>query len=201
MTVIVWLRNSARGARLGLVCAACLGVAVGTLAVGAPAGGAPAGRTLAGGTPAGDTPAAEEETARPSNSGGVVCPSSNPPITPSGSAGKPAKVTAGVGAMQSTPVGARFPIRLAVTVTDAEKDPVPGALVTFSAPARGPSGRFATRGRRRHSVTVKTDACGVAVAPAFTANDEQGGYIVKASVEHVRPAAFALVNAGPGQQP
>ena len=62
-----------------------------------------------------------------------------------GLAGTPAKITAGVGAVQSTRVGARFPIRLAVTVTDAEKNPVPDALVTFSAPVRGPSGRFATR--------------------------------------------------------
>jgi hypothetical protein len=123
--------------------------------------------------------------------------------TPAGLAGAPAKIIAGVGAVQSARVGASFPIRLAVTVTDAEKHPVPGALVTFSAPVRGPSGRFATRSRRsrRRSVEVQTNACGIALAPAFIANGEQGGYIVKASVERVRPAAFALVNAGPGQRP
>jgi hypothetical protein len=128
-----------------------------------------------------------------------------------GLAGTPAKITAGVGATQSTRVGAGFPIRLAVTVTDAEKNPVQGAPVTFTAPARGPSGRFTTRTQKSNdsrprvahlrSVTIMTDACGVAVAPAFTANDEQGGYIVTAAVKHVGPAAFALVNAGPGQQP
>lgn len=120
-----------------------------------------------------------------------------------GLAGTPIKIVAGVGAIQSARTGTSFPIRLAVTVTDAEKNPVPDTLVTFSAPGRGPSGRFATRARRsrRNSVEVKTGACGIAVAPAFVANGEQGGYIVKASVEHVRPAAFALVNAGPGQQP
>ncbi len=129
-------------------------------------------------------------------------------------AGEPAKLTAGVGSTQSTPVGARFPIRLAVTVTDAEGNPVPGVPVVFSAPRAGASGRFAgppsigrahdlrhPRGRVAdpHTADVKTSACGIAVAPAFTANDTRGGYIVKASVEHARPAAFALVNVAPEQ--
>ncbi|MGD0452981.1 MAG: hypothetical protein ABSB69_05235 [Solirubrobacteraceae bacterium] len=132
-------------------------------------------------------------------------------LTPASPAGAPIRVMAGVGAFQSTPAGTSFPLRLAVTVTDAEKDPVPGAPVTFTAPARGPSGRFTTRTQNskksgsqiRHArrVTITTDACGIAVAPAFTANRRAGGYIVTASVEHVRPAAFALVNAAPGQQP
>jgi len=122
-------------------------------------------------------------------------------------AGKPTKLTAGVAAMQSAPAGTRFPIRLAVTVTDAEKNPAPGALVTFAAPAGGPSGRFTTRSHGSHdlhsrtlhprTVKVKSDACGIAVAPVFTADRQQGGYIVRASVKHVRPAAFALVNEGP----
>jgi len=43
-------------------------------------------------------------------------------------------------------------------------------------------------------VKVRSGACGIAVAPAFAANDTQGGYIVEATVEHVRPVAFALVN-------
>ena len=122
------------------------------------------------------------------------------------SAGEPVKLTAGVGSTQSTPAGTPFPIRLAVTVTDAEGNPVPGALTTFSAPLAGASGRFAvhTRGTHHrarvthlHTVRVKANACGIAVAPAFTANDRQGGYIVKATLEHVRPAAFALVNEAP----
>jgi hypothetical protein len=122
-------------------------------------------------------------------------------------AGKPAKLTPGAGSMQSTPAGTPFPIRLAVTVTDAQKNPVPGTPVMFSAPTAGASGRFTVhspgphhhRGRVSHShtVKVKTNACGIAVAPAFTANDTQGGYIVKASVKPARPAAFALVNEAP----
>jgi hypothetical protein len=109
---------------------------------------------------------------------------------PTGLAGEPAKLTAGLGATQSARVGTRFEIDFAVTVTDAEKNPVAGALVTFTAPYRGASGSFAA-GRRR--VEVRTDACGVALAPAFTANRRRGGYIVVASAGRVR-TAFALVN-------
>jgi hypothetical protein len=123
------------------------------------------------------------------------------------SAGEPVRLTAGVGSTQSTRTGVRFPIRLAVTVTDAEGNPVPGALTTFSAPLAGASGRFTVHSRspyhrarvsHPHTVKVETNACGIAVAPAFTANDRQGGYIVKATLAHVRPAAFALVNVAPG---
>ncbi len=119
-------------------------------------------------------------------------------------AGAPAKLTPGVGETQSARVGARFPVSLAVTVTDAQGNRVPDALVSFTAPAAGASGRFtvrvASRSRRRgrtrqtRVASVRTNACGVAVAPAFTANREPGGYIVKASAGHARAAAFALVN-------
>jgi hypothetical protein len=193
---IAWFRRRAGWARDGLA------VAVGAVAVLGAFAGAP-------------LPAAAGESATPGGSGAsggsgaTLCPSPSPPNTLTVIAGTPAKITAGVGATQSTRVGAGFPIRLAVTVTDAEKNPVPGAPVTFTAPARGPSGRFTTRTPTKHSrprvsrhrsVTIVTDACGIAVAPAFVANNEQGGYIVKANVEHVRPAAFALVNTGAGQQ-
>jgi protocatechuate 3,4-dioxygenase beta subunit len=117
-------------------------------------------------------------------------------------AGKLTKLTTGVGSTQSTLAGTPFPIRLAVTVTDAEKNPVPGAFVTFSAPPAG--GRFTlhSHGSRHHSadvsyahtVKVKTSACGIAVAPPFTASSQPGGYIVKATAGHARAAAFALVN-------
>ncbi len=123
-------------------------------------------------------------------------------------AGRPAKLTPGVGATQSARVGTRFPVGLAVTVTDAQGNRVPHRLVSFAAPAAGPSGRFATRSasraRRRSArarqtsvARVRTNACGVAVAPPFTADGEPGGYIVKASVAHARAAAFALVNEAP----
>ncbi len=135
---------------------------------------------------------------------GVWCPTlhKRAPL----SAGEPVTLTPGVGSTQSTQAGTEFSLRLAVTATDAEGNPVPGVSVTFSAPAAGASGRFTTSSRGSHgrsrvsrlrTVRVKTSACGIAVAPVFTANHVRGGYIVKASVEHVRPAAFALVNEAP----
>jgi hypothetical protein len=120
-------------------------------------------------------------------------------------AGKPAKLAPGVGATQSTPAGARFAIGLAVTVTDADGNRVPDALVSFKAPTRGPSGRFATRSRSRRrelsEVKVRANACGIALAPPFTAGHQQGGYVVEARSGHARAAAFALVNEAPGRQP
>ncbi|HTU78488.1 MAG TPA: hypothetical protein VMF09_06990 [Solirubrobacteraceae bacterium] len=123
-------------------------------------------------------------------------------------AGAPAKLTPGVGETQSARVGARFPVSLAVTVTDPQGNRVPGALVSFAAPIAGPGGHFTTRvasrshrrSARAHQTRVarvRTNACGVAVAPAYTANAEPGGYVVKASAGHARAAAFALVNEAP----
>ena len=105
--------------------------------------------------------------------------------------GAAATVTTGAATGETATVGAAFPVRPAVTVTDAKGNAVAGALVTFSAPSRGASGRFAHHGR---TVVVKTDAHGVAVAPAFVANRVAGGYALRASVRGARPAAFALVN-------
>ena len=112
-------------------------------------------------------------------------------------AGKPASISAGAAATEATAVGTRYPIRLAVTVT---ANPVAGVLVTFAAPARGPSGRFG-HGRSRAD-QVRTNAAGIAVAPALVANHKPGGYVVTATVEgSARAAAFALVNQPPGQTP
>jgi protocatechuate 3,4-dioxygenase beta subunit len=105
-------------------------------------------------------------------------------------AGTPATITAGGASGQSTPAGTRFPIRLAVTVSDTNDNPVSGAPVTFTAPTRGPSGRFTGGGR---IVRVRTNDKGVAIASALTANQRPGGYVVTASVGGQR-AAFALVN-------
>ena len=86
--------------------------------------------------------------------------------------------------------------------------PVAGTPIKFTAPVAGASGRFTVPARDPHhdrarfshpyTVEVPTDACGIAVAPVFTANHIDGGYIVEATVEHVRPAAFALVNEAGG---
>jgi hypothetical protein len=112
-------------------------------------------------------------------------------------AGKPQTIATGAADGTSTSVGARLPIRLAVTVTDENGNPVPGALVRFTAPDHGPGGHFAIRAHATHSAgrtaRVRTNAKGIAIAPPFTANHIAGGYAVGARTGS-RQAAFALVN-------
>jgi hypothetical protein len=76
-------------------------------------------------------------------------------------------------------------------VSDAHGNKVRGARVTFTAPSSGPGGRFPGG---RIQVTVRTNSSGIAIAPPCTANGQSGGYIVTATVNGVRPVAFALVN-------
>ena len=108
-------------------------------------------------------------------------------------AGQPASMTAGAASGEATRIGTRFPIPLAVTVTDADENPVAGVVVIFAAPARGPSGRFGSRAGAGRTVRVKTNSKGIAVAPAFTANDKPGGYVATARAGGLH-AAFALIN-------
>ncbi len=103
------------------------------------------------------------------------------PLHAQNRAGEPAAITAGIAAAEATQAGTRFVIALAVTVTDALGNKIPGALVTFTAPASGPSGSFATTTHPR-TVTVRTDSGGVAVAPPFIADAQPGGYVVIARV-------------------
>src|SRR5260221_1192164 len=111
-------------------------------------------------------------------------------------AGTPASITVGAASGESTIVKTRFPVPLAVTVTDRNGNPVVGQVVVFSTPARGPSGHFA---KRSHRIRVETNRNGVAVAPPFTANGKVGGFAVTARVEGTSPrAAFALINKARG---
>jgi len=104
-------------------------------------------------------------------------------------AGPPASMTAGAASGQATPVGTGFPIPLAVTVNDADGNAVAGVVVTFTVPARGPSGHFGSR----RIVRVKTNSKGIALAPALTANHKAGGYVATAKAGSLH-AAFALIN-------
>ena len=107
-------------------------------------------------------------------------------------AGAAGAIAAGAASGQAAVVGRRFAIPLAVTVDDANGNPVTGALVAFAAPAAGAGGRFAGGLR---IARVRTDADGIAVAPRFRANRRAGGFAVIATVAgaHLH-AAFALVN-------
>ena len=71
-----------------------------------------------------------------------------------------------------------FANALAVTVKDASNNPVSGVSVAFTAPGSGASGKFSNIGT---SISVSTNAAGVASAP-FTANATPGGpYTVTAA--------------------
>jgi hypothetical protein len=109
-------------------------------------------------------------------------------------AGAPSTVVAGAAGTQSTIVGTQFAVPLAVTVEDKAANPVAGVPVRFSAPSTGPTGSFLSRHHRVRWVTVRTNAAGVAVAPALVAGHVAGGYAVRASVADAGAAAFALVN-------
>jgi protocatechuate 3,4-dioxygenase beta subunit len=112
-------------------------------------------------------------------------------------AAAPAGITAGAADGQSTTVGGRFPIPLAVTVTDENGNPVAGATITFVGPAKGASGHFKKNVHARMSriVRVRTNGKGIAVAPPFTANASVGGYVVTATVKgSLVRTAFSLLN-------
>jgi hypothetical protein len=180
-----------------------LGAAGGGAAAGG-SGTAAAGATFVSGTnQATETTNASGVATSPALTANSVAGTFNATATTSGTtgaasftlhnlAGKPATITAGAASGETATTATRFPIRLAVTVTDKQGNPVSGTLVTFAAPAFGPSGRFNGKAR---TVEVKTDAAGVAVAPPFLATHTQGGYVVRASIHGLsKPAAFALVN-------
>ena len=82
---------------------------------------------------------------------------------------------------------------LKVKVQNYLGQPISGKTVTFTAPASGASGKFATTGTP--TATAVTDANGIATAPAFTANSLRGGYIVKGTVTGLTSyAAFQMFN-------
>jgi protocatechuate 3,4-dioxygenase beta subunit len=108
--------------------------------------------------------------------------------------GRPQALAAGAAASESTTVGTRFPIPLAVTVTDKYGNPVAGVAVTFSAPRRGAGARFAGN---HVTATAKTDSKGIAIAPALVAGRTAGGYVVRATAAG-HSAAFGLMNEPAG---
>jgi hypothetical protein len=108
--------------------------------------------------------------------------------------GAPATIVVSAGTPQSALVGASFGVPLAAKVTDAFLNPVAGALVTFTAPASGPSGTFANG---TPSTTSTSGPNGIATASSFIANATAGGpYTVTAAVTGAPGAAdFTLTNS------
>jgi adhesin/invasin len=93
------------------------------------------------------------------------------------------------GGGQSAAVNAAYALPLRAVVRDGLGNAVPGASVTFSAPASGASVAFAD------STTVTADNQGVAISPALTANGQPGSFDVIATTDNApSPAAFHLTN-------
>jgi hypothetical protein len=108
-------------------------------------------------------------------------------------AGAPASITINSGNNQSAVVNTAFASNLQVTVTDSLSNPVPGANVTFTAPATGASGTFQGG---TNTITVPTNGSGVATAPVYTANGTAGGpYSVGVTAGAATPVSFSLTNA------
>ena len=112
-------------------------------------------------------------------------------VTPVGG-GTPASMTANAGTTpQSATISTAFANPLAVTVKDAGSTAVSGVNVTFTAPGSGPSGIFSNS---TTTITVATNASGVASAP-FTANaTADGTYNVTAASAGLTTLNFALTN-------
>ncbi|MGA8150302.1 MAG: hypothetical protein WB952_05085 [Terriglobales bacterium] len=114
----------------------------------------------------------------------------SPGFTLTNQAGAPGAITTTGGTPQTATVNTAFATNLSVTVNDAFGNPVPGATVTFNAPASGPSGTFAGGVN-----TAITDAQGAATAAVFTANTTAGSYAVTATAGAVTTnPGFALTN-------
>ncbi len=104
----------------------------------------------------------------------------------------PASISATGGSGQSAAVNTAFASPLKATVTDQFGNLVPGATVTFTAPASGPSGTFANG---TATETDTTDANGVATSSAFMADTHTGSYAVSVTTAGVAGAAnFSLSN-------
>jgi hypothetical protein len=103
----------------------------------------------------------------------------------------PTKAKAIAGTPQSAIVNEPFNSDLQLQVTDAHGNVVSGAWVTFNAPAAVTSGLF--DGNR--SISVQTNADGIAVAPTLTANKTAGKFYVTATVNgFVGIILFSLTN-------
>jgi hypothetical protein len=106
--------------------------------------------------------------------------------------GAASSMTANAGTTpQSAAVTTAFTNALAVTVKDAGSNPVSGVSVTFTAPGSGASGTFSNN---IATITVATNASGIASAP-FSANSTVGGpYTVTAAASGLTTVNFSLTN-------
>ena len=118
-----------------------------------------------------------------------ACPASNVPNT----------LTLAGGSPQTASLDTAFAGNLQVALANTNGCPLTTSLagvpVTFSAPARGASGAFAASGSS--TLTVGTDASGMAAAATFSANGIAGSYTIIAS-SAFGSISFALTNSAAG---
>jgi hypothetical protein len=110
-------------------------------------------------------------------------------------AGAAGNLTATSGGGQSAAINTAFSLPLIATVTDGHGNPVSGVSVTFTAPASGASGTFATTPPAITDTEV-SGTNGQATSHIFTANSTAGGYNVVASSGTLTSVNFAETNTG-----
>ena len=114
--------------------------------------------------------------------------------------GPPKTLAITSGNNQSAQIGSAFASPLVVTVTDIAGNPIPNWPISFTAPGAGASLTFAGS---NNTVTVNTNASGVAQSPAMTASGSVStpNYTVTVAAVGLSPAltnTFTLTNtAGP----
>jgi hypothetical protein len=123
---------------------------------------------------------------------GVTAGSATKNFSLTNTAGLASSMTANSGATpQSAGINTAFTNALAVTVKDGSSNPVSGVNVAFTAPSTGASGKFSNN---TATITVATNASGIASAP-FTANGTAGGpYNVTAASSGLTTVNFSLTN-------
>jgi hypothetical protein len=77
-----------------------------------------------------------------------------------------------------------------VVVEDQSNQPVPNAIVVFTAPGEGPSGVF---GNGLRSVTVTTDRRGRAAGLGFRANATAGSYPIQVTAQFLNETATGVI--------
>jgi adhesin/invasin len=98
-------------------------------------------------------------------------------------------ITPVAGGGQSAAVNTAYALPVRAVVRDQLGNTVPGASVTFTAPASGAGAAFAG------STSVTTDNQGIATSPAITANSQTGSFQVIAATDGASsPATFNLTN-------
>jgi hypothetical protein len=123
---------------------------------------------------------------------GVAGVTATTSFTLTNTSGPPASIAATSGSLQDAQISTAFGVPLVATLVDGNQNPVSGVSVTFTAPATGASGIFASNSSNTETDT--TGANGQATSSAFTADATAGAYAVTATVTGVTPASFELTN-------